>query len=178
MSFPTLTSKRLILRQPRNDDRADYHAIVSKPEVTRYSDLPDHPTRKDTEGLFRWMKSLHSKGTGCGWIVASRRSGKIWGAIRINDIRKRDRMGTVGYEFDPAQWGRGVASEALGLVVTSAFSDFDLHRLQAWTMTGNPASDRVLEKNGFQHEGVLRQARYFKDAFHDMRMFGCLNDSQ
>jgi ribosomal-protein-alanine N-acetyltransferase len=39
-------------------------------------------------------------------------------------------------------------------------------------LPGNGASDRVLEKAGFQFEGVFRQKGYFKGAFHDFRMFG------
>ena len=38
--------------------------------------------------------------------------------------------------------------------------------------SGNPASDRVLQKSGFRHEGTLRQRAWFKGAFHDFRMFG------
>jgi len=41
-------------------------------------------------------------------------------------------------------------------------------------LPGNTASDRVLEKAGFQYEGTLRQKAWFKGAFHDFRMFGRL----
>ena len=34
-------------------------------------------------------------------------------------------------------------------------------RTEAWTRPGNAASDRVLEKGGFQREGMLRQAARF-----------------
>ena len=39
------------------------------------------------------------------------------------------------------------------------------------------ASDRVLEKVGFQYEGTLRQKSWFKGAFHDFRMFSRLADA-
>jgi ribosomal-protein-alanine N-acetyltransferase len=49
---------------------------------------------------------------------------------------------------------------------------FGLNRIEAWTLRGNAASDRVLEKAGFRYEGTLRQRAWFKGAFHDFRMFG------
>jgi hypothetical protein len=42
----------------------------------------------------------------------------------------------------------------------------------AWTLPGNGASDRVLEKAGFRNKGTLRQKAHFKNEFHDFRMFG------
>jgi ribosomal-protein-alanine N-acetyltransferase len=49
---------------------------------------------------------------------------------------------------------------------------FRLNRIDAWTLPGNGASDRVLEKSGFKYEGTLRQKAWFKRAFHDFRVFG------
>jgi [ribosomal protein S5]-alanine N-acetyltransferase len=44
--------------------------------------------------------------------------------------------------------------------------------MEAWTLPGNDASDRVLVKAGFTYEGTLKQKAWFKGAFHDLSMFG------
>jgi [ribosomal protein S5]-alanine N-acetyltransferase len=49
---------------------------------------------------------------------------------------------------------------------------FALNRIEAWTLSGNAASDRVLEKAGFRYEGTQRQKGWFKGSFHDFRIFG------
>jgi len=67
-------------------------------------------------------------------------------------------------------------TEAVKAVVRCGFDHFYLNRIEAWTLPGNLASDRVLEKAGFRYEGTLRQKAWFKDAFHYFRMFGCLAD--
>lgn len=64
----------------------------------------------------------------------------------------------VGYWLGEALWGRGIVSAALETFCTWAFADFALLRLFALPFAGNAASCRVLEKAGFQREGVLRQA--------------------
>jgi ribosomal-protein-alanine N-acetyltransferase len=65
-------------------------------------------------------------------------------------------------------------TEALGVVVPCGHRVFRLNRIEAWTLPGNIASERVLEKTGFQYEGTLRQRGWFKGTFHDCRMFGRL----
>ena len=63
-------------------------------------------------------------------------------------------------------------TEALRAVTPCGHQFFGLNRIEAWTLPGNTASERVLEKAGFRHERTLRQRAWFKGAFHDMRMFG------
>ncbi|WP_244615443.1 GNAT family N-acetyltransferase [Rhizobium rhododendri] len=48
-------------------------------------------------------------------------------------------------------------TEAVEAVTRCGFTDFSLNRIEAWTLPGNVASDRVLEKAGFCYEGTLRQ---------------------
>jgi len=72
------------------------------------------------------------------------------------------RTAEVGYWLSEAHWGRGIATEAVGLVVEHAFSDLGLARLEAGVFAWNPASARVLEKNGFTLEARLKN-RIFKD---------------
>lgn len=63
-------------------------------------------------------------------------------------------------------------TEALHAVVACGHQLFELNRIEAWTVPGNAASDRVLEKVGFRLEGVQRQKAWFKGKFHDFRLFG------
>jgi [ribosomal protein S5]-alanine N-acetyltransferase len=67
-------------------------------------------------------------------------------------------------------------TEAVGIIVAYGHQTFGLNRIEAWTLPGNAASDRVLEKSGFRYEGTLRQKAWFKRAYHDFRMFGRLAD--
>ena len=79
-----------------------------------------------------------------------------------------------GYVLSPDCWGKGYMREALEAVVVCGFGPFALNRLEAWTLPGNAASERMLQKAGFHYEGTLRQRAWFKGAFHDFRMFSRL----
>lgn len=72
------------------------------------------------------------------------------------------RTGRVGYWLGERFWDRGITSTALAAFLDYIWETFDVYRLQAEVFSWNPASARVLEKNGFSHEGTRRQA-IFKD---------------
>jgi ribosomal-protein-alanine N-acetyltransferase len=170
--FPSLTTKRLTLRAPTPADAAVFHAIVSIPDVTRFSNWPDAPTKAQVERGLRWMSKLHASGKGCAWIIGYRSSGALVGAIRFNRFDKKWKCGELGYESHPDFWGKGLMTEAVRAVIGCGHDAFGLNRIEAWTLPGNAGSDRVLEKCGFRYEGTLRQRAYFKGGYHDFRMFG------
>lgn len=67
-------------------------------------------------------------------------------------------------------------SEVVQAVLRYGFEDLGLNRLYAYHMTRNPASGRVLEKNGFQQEGVLRQRVRKWGVFEDVALWAVLAD--
>jgi RimJ/RimL family protein N-acetyltransferase len=85
-------------------------------------------------------------------------SGEAAGGIRIrvgSDVHRH--VGELGYWLGEEFWGHGVMSEAVGAFTDYCFENFALHRLYAELYANNPASARVLEKNGFALEGRLRK---------------------
>lgn len=62
-----------------------------------------------------------------------------------------------GYWIDPIYWGRGAASKSLSLVNEFVFNECRAERIQALVEPDNIASIRVLEKCGYQREGLLRK---------------------
>lgn len=170
--FPSLATDRLRLRAPQIDDVQPFFSLLSIPEVTRFSNWPDAPRKVQVERFVRWMAKLYPSGKGCAWIIEDIASGIVIGAIRFNRFDKKSKYGVIGYELHPNYWGRGLMTEAARAVVACGHRFFGLNRIEAWTLPGNAASDRVLDKVGFQYEGTLRERARFKGAFHDMRMFG------
>ncbi|MEL6772133.1 MAG: GNAT family N-acetyltransferase [Bacteroidota bacterium] len=78
-------------------------------------------------------------------------------AITVDDVcvgtctlkQVRDGEAELGYWVGVPHWGHGYASRAARLVVTYAFEQLGLGRVEAHVLEGNPASGRVLEKLGF-----------------------------
>ncbi len=63
---------------------------------------------------------------------------------------------TLGYWMGRRHAGKGHMSEAVRGAVRFAFSDLALHRVEAACLPNNEPSRRLLERVGFQHEGMAR----------------------
>jgi len=63
----------------------------------------------------------------------------------------------LGYSLDKDYNGRGYTTEAVRLVVDYAIRVLKLHRIEAGVMPHNKGSIRVLEKSGFEKEGLSKK---------------------
>ena len=81
------------------------------------------------------------------------------GLVCLADIDPADRVAMIWYILgEEGQRGKGIATEAVKLMVRLAFSQLSMACVYAWIMRDNNASKRVLEKAGFQEAGHLRSA--------------------
>lgn len=174
-SFPLLETRRLVLRDVRDGDVDDLFRMLSDPRVVEFDNWQPMKKRSEADRVARWMASLWPKRAGVGWAILTG-DGRFCGSIRYNWLNKRWRHGEIGYELLPEMWGKGIASEAVRAVIAFGHGPYGLHRIEAWTLPGNPASDRVLEKNGFAFEGLARGKAHFKGAYRDFRMFARIAD--
>lgn len=83
---------------------------------------------------------------------------ELVGIIEAFDFNQKVNMVTIGYYLAEAFWGRGIATEAVKLLVEFLFLKADVNRIQAEVMPQNEYSKKVLLKNDFVKEGLLRQA--------------------
>jgi ribosomal-protein-alanine N-acetyltransferase len=104
------------------------------------------------------------------WVMVAKESNQVVGTISINVLDLTNHCGQLGYEVAREQWGKGIATEAVRAVLSYGFGTMGLNRIAAYCWDGNVASQRVMEKAGMRYEGTLRQVRYAKGAYHDMRL--------
>jgi ribosomal-protein-alanine N-acetyltransferase len=111
------------------------------------------------------------------WRWAILDGDRIAGMIGLADVlRGALQLGNVGYWVDRAYNGRGLASAAVGEVVEFAFGTAGLHRLEAGTLVDNHASQRVLEKNGFERYGLARKLLKVQGEWRDHILFERIAD--
>jgi len=112
-----------------------------------------------------------------GWRFAIVDDGAIAGGITISDlVRGAFESAHLGYWVDSARNRRGLASTAVADVASFAFGRARLHRLQAGTLVDNVASQRVLEKNGFERIGLARRYLHIGGDWRDHVLFQRLAD--
>ncbi|UVE50257.1 GNAT family N-acetyltransferase [Haloferax larsenii] len=92
------------------------------------------------------------------------------------DETSRARSIELAYWLAPEHHGRGYGSDAARQMVQYAFEDRNLRRVYAQIGSFNEASAALLESLGFEHEGTLRQAAWYRGEYHDVLCYGLLRD--
>jgi len=82
----------------------------------------------------------------------------------------------LSYWVAQDQNGRGLASQAVAAVIEKAFGEIGLHRLEAGTLVDNHASQRVLERNGFERIGIARRYLWINGDWRDHILFQRIAD--
>ena len=104
-------------------------------------------------------------------------NGKLVGSIgvfRQNNIHFR--TAEMGYYIDEMYWGKGLGTIAVMQTCRYVFENTDIIRIFAEPFAYNVASCRVLEKAGFQFEGLLRSNAIKNDKVLDMKMYSIVKD--
>jgi RimJ/RimL family protein N-acetyltransferase len=165
---PVLETPRLRLRPLAATDLDDLVRLDLDPEVMRYVGSPAGvKTPAETEARARTrireseMGTLEPLGL---WRVEAREDGAFCGIGAL--LRMPDGVDVeVAYRLARAAWGRGLATEAAGVLVAHGLRTLGLPRLVAVTYPENHASQRVLDKLGFERRG-LTEYKGVQATFH------------
>lgn len=149
-----LTTRRLLLRQFREDDLAAFAAIQADAVVARHVG-DGSPT--DREGSWRLMALFLGHWTLRGhgqYAVEERATGTFVG--RVGLWRPEGWPGLeIGWLIGRDRWGRGYATEAARTVADTTFSRLDVDRLISVIRPDNAASIRVARKLGAVYDGTV-----------------------
>lgn len=100
---------------------------------------------------------------------------KLTGHISLYSIKRLPFLSAlVGYSIDERSIGRGIATEAVEMVVAFGFEKLRLHRIEAYVSPRNTGSIRVLEKARFTNEGLLKEFLYINGIWEDHYHFAVL----
>lgn len=137
---------------------------------------PDRPEEYFTElgQQSRLMDQLTQRqaGQSMPWVLVEVNDGRIVGGISLSKITLGPLCSaSVGYWIDREWVGHGLATAAVEAACLCARSDFALHRVEAGTLLHNLASQRVLEKAGFEQYGTAPKYLHVNGAWRDHRLF-------
>lgn len=184
---PTLHGQGVVLRRWRDSD-ADAVVDACTDPVTRHwlATLPDPYTRETALEYIASREEWHAAARGLHWAVGVDADAPAAGSsslMAIGDSPIRN-SAEVGYWVAPSARGRGVATEAVRLMVRHAFIPIDdgglgLRRLVLAHASGNVASQAVAVRNGFRPTGVERAAERLGDGtYADLHWYDLLATDQ
>ncbi len=101
-------------------------------------------------------------------------SGLPVGVISVYYYKKEHQKAETGFWLLPTFWNKGYASEALKEVLRFCKDEMQLHRVEAFVEEGNKASCILLEKNGFLHEGLMKDCEKKEGRFISLHIYALL----
>ena len=147
----------------RNDYTLRELTLADAPSLARHADDPDiashmrdrfpHPYRQSDAEFFIAMIA-DGEGEQAWAIDHQGEAVGVVGAFPGTDVYSGS--WEIGYWVGRAHWGRGVITSVVQAVCLHLFDQCGARRVWAGIFSGNPASERVLEKAGFTSEGVAR----------------------
>jgi RimJ/RimL family protein N-acetyltransferase len=154
-----LETARLLLRPPGEDDALSiFERYASDPEVTRYLGWPRHTSVDHTQAFVAFSEAEWARSSLGPLLVFARESGRLLGSAGL--LLETPECAQTGYVFARDAWGHGYATEALGAMVKLA-AELKISRLYAICHTEHRASWHVMEKCGFEREGILPRHSVF-----------------
>lgn len=170
---PTLYTDRLACRPLTLTDAADVQRLAGERDIADMTHIP-HPYEDGVaEEWIRSTREEFEKEEGATFAITLREAGSLIGAIGLG---RKDAHGTaeLGYWVGKPYWHRGYCTEAARAVLGYGFHELCLHRIYAYHFRRNPASGRVMQKIGMQHEGDYPKEARKCGIFEDLVLYGIL----
>ena len=160
MEPATLTTNRLILRPWRDEDLAPLFAINGDPESMRY--FAATMNRAESDAWAARMRA-HFAEHGWGfWVVAERAGADFVGVVGLMTIPWQAAFTPaveIGWRIAPAFRRKGYAEEAARAALDYGFGTLRLPSIVAFTVPGNAASWKLMEKLGMAPAGEFDHPR-------------------
>lgn len=99
------------------------------------------------------------------------------GNIKLGPINPYYKHADISYFIgNKSFWGKGIASEAIGLLCQFSFAKLKLHRLEAGAYANAVASWKALERNGFVREGIFKEHVMLDGTYIDVYRYGLISN--
>ncbi|HEY1353467.1 MAG TPA: GNAT family N-acetyltransferase [Ktedonobacteraceae bacterium] len=165
--------EQLCLRVHEERFAAEYYAAIQRDRPYLREWLPwldEEQSVEDTRIYIRAILARHAQNQ--GFHCAIWYEERIVGSIGYQHLDRQNRKVELGYWLGSAYQGRGIATRACRALVSYAFEQLGLNKVEIRCATGNRRSCAVAERLGFVREGVIRDEEWLYDHFVDRVVYG------
>ena len=177
-AFPGLETNRFALRKLTVADAPALYAMLSHPDVARFTVRKPLNRMSDAVELLRRVGLDYATRKAIRWGVVAQTDNRIVATVGLHDWDRYHRHIAIGFDVHRDEWGKGIGSEVVTAVCAYAMDHLGVHRIEAHVMKGNRASQKLLESVGFEQEGVLRKRMYKDGRQHDVLVYSLVIHKQ
>ena len=175
IKFPTLETKRLILKAVSLDHAQEAFEFYGDPEVMKGHGRPGLKTLDEVrDKIQQWFIDPFENNAGIRFGIYLKDTDRLIGSCGFWKIEELHFKAEIGYELAKQFHRKGYMKEALKELVRFGFTNMDLNRIEANADQFNLASQSTLESVGFIKEGIKKEAEYEDGSFVDMHSYALL----
>lgn len=131
----------------------------------------------DRGAIEQYAREQMKSDTKCYFAIYLSDSETFVGTIKLGHIDWRTGTGDVGIMIgDKANWGKGIATDAVHTLCSYAFKKLSLRKITGGTAANNAAMVQCFHRVGFKQEGALRKKLLVEGAYHDHLLFGLFQE--
>lgn len=171
--LPILETERMRLTPLVADDVRHIFPLMADAEVMAFWDVAEIDDPDVIARIVQGEVEEMAGGRAVYWTLRTLADDQFIGTCDLSEIDRRHKRAEVGFMLGREAWGQGYASEAMQAMLSYAATQ-GLRRLLARTHLGNRRSESLLEKLGFEEEGMLRGHVLRDGERRDCRLFGLL----
>ncbi|HEY7609725.1 MAG TPA: GNAT family protein [Alphaproteobacteria bacterium] len=169
MPRPAFTTARLRLRPLEPRDAKALHVCFGDPEAMRFWDSAPSRDVAQTKARIGRNTTRHA-----AWAILSSDGKRFLGMINYHQRQVWNRRLEVGYILARPHWRQGFMHEAMVTFLDYCFGALESHRVEAIIEPENAASRGLVEKLGFQAEGLMRDRLCVGGAYRSVIMYALL----
>lgn len=174
-----LAGKHYYLRRPQETDFLAWGKLRAESKSYLQPWEPqwqiDHLTRRSFQDRLQKYDLAWKRQIGYAFFIFDSHSHQLVGGISLSNLRRGVvQSGNIGYWTGQKFARQGVMSTAVCLCLDFSFQMLKLRRIEAAILPGNESSQRVLEKNGFQAEGLAREYIQIDGIWRDHLLYAVL----
>lgn len=161
--FPHIVTDEVILRKIVENDIDELFEIYNNENVFTYIPGDIKKNKATVQNMIgHFERDFNKRKEIFLGICSADTPNEIVGVAEMFEYDAKVNMITIGYRLSERNWGKGIATRAVSAMVDYLFNTIGINRIQAFVMPANEKSQKVLQKNNFVKEGIMRQSQYWK----------------
>jgi RimJ/RimL family protein N-acetyltransferase len=162
-----IKNKKFTLRRLKMSDKESLARNINNKTIARNLLVIPYPyTAKDAKKFIHRTQKSQKKKPPEEIIFGIEIEGEVVGTVGIHRIKK-NHQAEIGYWIGKKYWGKGIMTEVVKMVTAYCHQKLKLRRIYAKVFIFNEASKKVLEKNGYQLEGIMKKEALKKGKYID-----------
>jgi len=156
------------LRAVRLDDLDILYKAINNPDLVKHN--ASYSIIHETEHL-KWFERLISDKTKAFFMIDF--ENHPVGSAQLIDIHPVHKNAEITIRlFEENNFGKQIGSQALSILCDYGFNNLNLHRLWLRVFHDNERAIRVYKKNGFNEEGLMKEAAFIQGVFKHVLIMG------